>query len=121
MIWLSNVGWYDVSVIYVLLDDTTYVRYDDTFDPGLESTLEAISPPEGTFLPTNALGKVWQEQLDVRSSIGFATAPMLEMETQMQMLERGEMVYLPLLSAIVAFKRGTPTSTWASYDVLVQP
>jgi hypothetical protein len=121
MIWLSNVGWYEASVIYVLLDDTSYARYDDTFDPGLESTIDAFNPPEGMFVPLDALGKVWREQLDVRNSLGFATAPVLEMATQMQMLERGEMVYLPLLASVLAFKRGIPTNIWATFDVVVQP
>jgi len=120
MIWLSNVGWYDTSVVYVLQEDTTYVRYDDIFDAGLDTQTVEASPAEGLFVPIDALGKVWIDQPGVRESLGFATEPELTMETQMQMLERGEMVYIPSLASVIAFKRGLP-NTWSSYEVVIQP
>ncbi len=104
----------------MLLDDTTYERYDDTYDSGLDTHTGGDDPPEGMFVPGDALGKVWREQPEVQDTLGFATALPIEIETQMLMLERGEMIYFPPSASVIAFKRGTP-STWSSYNVVVQP
>jgi hypothetical protein len=118
MLWLSNLGWYEGKVVYVLLDDSTYNRHDDTYDPSFDPEAGGSEPPAeaGQLRPTRALGKVWRETPGLADRIGFATAPEAELLTYMQMFEYGEMVNVPPASAVFVFKRGEP-DTWSMYGV----
>lgn len=118
MMRLTNVGWYETPVIYVLFDDTGYARYDDTFDPSAPPTPHGASEaPDGLYLPTGALGKIWYEVAGVQTKIGYATnVPFEELLGQMQLFEYGEMVYLPPLNTVFVMRRGG-ANTWASYHV----
>jgi hypothetical protein len=115
MLRLSNVGWFSSPVVYVALDDSTYVRYGDTYDPlnGPSSTEES---PEGLFAPTGALAKIWRNTDGLKERIGFGTAQeVLSEGSQMQMFVYGEMVYIQAINTMFVFKRGTP-NTWSLYS-----
>jgi len=115
MLRLSNVGWFPSPVVYLALDDSTYLRYDDTYDP-LNGSTNTEEPPEGLFVPVGALGKIWRSTESIKERIGFGTSKEIVSDgSQMQMFFYGEMVYIPVMSTMLVFKRGTP-NTWSSYS-----
>jgi hypothetical protein len=61
--------------IYVLFDDGTIQRFDDTYVEG--SGEPDVTPPPGLFAPKAGLGKVWREGTGarVRERLGWATTP----------------------------------------------
>lgn len=115
MLWLSNVGWLEGRVIYILLDDLTYTRQDDTFDPHEDPSSGNFLPPAGLYEPRDALGKVWRETPGLRERIGYGTGPERPITATMQMFQYGEMIYLPPLNTVFVFKRGQP-GTWSAYQ-----
>lgn len=114
MIWSSNVGWFEGRVIYVLLDDQTYTRADDLFDPNTDPASVGYRPPTGLFEPVNALGKLWRETPELKDRIGFGLEPETQVETEMQMFEYGEMIWVPPVRTVFVFKRGVP-NTWSIF------
>jgi hypothetical protein len=120
MLWLSNVGWFDAQVIYVMLDDQSYTRYDDDYDPNTDPESGNFRPPEGLYEPVEALGKLWRNEPGLKDRIGFATAPQMEMDTSMQMFTYGEMVHLSAIEGVFVFKRGL-SNTWLFYSLQPEP
>ena len=116
LIWLSNVGWLEGRIIYVMLDDQNYTRKDDFFDPFFDAESGNHKPPEGLFEPINALGKVWRETPGLRDTIGFGLEPETAAESQMQMFQFGEMVYIPSIDTVFVFRRGT-SNTWTAHPL----
>lgn len=115
MLRLSNVGWFQSPVVYVALDDSTCIRYDDTYNP-LNPPGSTEQAPEGLFAPTGALGKVWATADGLRERIGFGTSEEVVSDgAQMQMFVYGEMVYIAAMNTMFVFKRGTP-NTWSLYS-----
>lgn len=115
MLWLSNLGWFDAKVIYVLLDDLTYTRHDDTFDPNADPSSGNYLPPTGLYEPVDTLGKVWRTSPGLKDRLGFATEPEVMINTKMQMFEYGEMIHIPPTDVVFVFKRGV-SNTWSVHD-----
>lgn len=116
LLWLSNIGWYEGKVIYVMLDDLTYTRHDDTFDPDVDPSSGRYRPPEGLYEPIDALGKIWRTVPGLKEQLGYGTAPPVVVDTRMQMFQYGEMVHIPQVEVVFVFKRGEP-NTWALYTL----
>lgn len=118
MLRLSNVGWYETPAIYVLTDDGIYTIYDDTYEASTSPTRVAgEQPPDGLYVPTGALYKIWHEIAGLHDRIGYATdLPSDEPQAQMQLFEYGEMVFLPALNTVFVMRRGAVNS-WAAYQV----
>jgi hypothetical protein len=116
LVWLSNLGWFAGRVVYVLLDDLTYSRYDDTYDPNFDSPGGNAILPAGLYEPLEALGKVWRETPGLRERIGFGTAPASQSRSEMMMFQYGEMLSVPQNGIVFVFKRGNP-NVWSVYSV----
>lgn len=119
MLWLSNVGWFEGKVIYVLFDDRTYTRHDDLYDPHFDDEGDEGDeggPPVGLYEPVGALGHLWRGDYFLRKQIGYGTTRESFAETVMQMFQYGEMVYLPQVGMVFVFKRGEP-NTWSQHVV----
>jgi hypothetical protein len=79
----------DTRQIYVLLDNSTWSVYRDTWDSS-EKPGGYYSPPPNLFEPQMGLGKVWREQLGgPKSKIGWANKPQTSPRLQIQNFERG--------------------------------
>ncbi len=62
--------------VYVIYNDGTWERYDDRFNGNVEPASDpAIVPPSGRYQPVRAIGKVWRENGNVRTKLGWAFAP----------------------------------------------
>jgi len=107
MIWSDRVAWYPQPVIYVLPDDGTYRRFDDTFNPETDAAAGDELPPEGKIAPVLGFGKIWRTESGVRDALGWAIEPEQSGTGTFQMFERGEMLQLPQTGKIYAFLRDT--------------
>jgi hypothetical protein len=94
MIWSDHVGWYPQPVIYVLYADSTYLRFEDTFDPQVDPIDSDQTPPPGLLEPAYGFGKVWRDQLGVRERLGWATSPEAPGEGRFQTFLDGSMVWI---------------------------
>lgn len=63
------------ALIYVIYNDLTWTAYPDTWDPSQPADDPSITPPQGWYKPTGALGKLWREQPGVRAKLGWAYGP----------------------------------------------
>ena len=74
-----------IYVFYDQSDPKTYATYPDTFEEGKDPEQDPkITPPTGLYQPIRGFGKVWRENPEVRSGLGWATAPESGFETWQQ-------------------------------------
>ncbi|MFQ5594840.1 MAG: hypothetical protein ACE5HA_11905, partial [Anaerolineae bacterium] len=66
MIWSDHIGWYPEAIVLVLYADSTYQRFEDTFDPEVDPARGGETPPDGLVEPMLGFGKVWRAQPAVR-------------------------------------------------------
>ncbi len=111
MLWASQLGDVQTRVIYVLYNNGTYQRYNDTWVEGVdpESTGE-IAPP-GKLTPVRGFGKVWHNNPAVKNGLGWATGNEAGTPGQIQRFERGEMLFVAALGQTFIFVGGT-SNTW---------
>ena len=69
MVWRSGTG-----EIWVLYDDGRYETHLDTWSEGQPVDIPE-APPEGLVAPVRGFGKLWTSQPEIRSMLGWATAP----------------------------------------------
>jgi hypothetical protein len=81
--------------IYVLSNDGRFRRFDDTFISGSDPESGGETPPSGLIEPVRGFGKVWRNNPDLRSLLGWATQNERGDNASMQLFERGRAVYLP--------------------------
>ncbi len=79
MIWLQH-----DDRIYVLFDDGTYQTFEDTWVAGQPDSVPGLTPPAGRVLPVRGFGKVWSNDANLRSRLGWALAPEKGFDTQLQ-------------------------------------
>lgn len=109
LLWLSNLGWFEGSrVVYVLLEDGTYQRYDDTYTPGVDRASGGPDAPGDMYQPQEYLGKVWRMIPGLIEGLGFGIGPEVLAETNMQLYISGEIVVVPSSGGTFAFVRGVP-------------
>lgn len=107
MIWSDHVAWYPQPIIYVLPNDGTYHRFNDTFNPETDAATGDEAPPEGLVAPVLGFGKVWRMNTAMRDALGWATAPEQSGTGEFQMFERGEMLSLSQTEKIYVFLSDT--------------
>lgn len=68
MIWLEGAP----NRIYALYDDGSYQQFADTFDEAVDPETGGETPPQGLSEPRRGFGKVWRNQSNVKSKLGWA-------------------------------------------------
>ena len=91
--------------IYVLYDDGTFERFDDTWNETDPVDDPAISPPAGFYQPQLGFGKIWREEPGVRDRLGWAREPESSSAGEVQPFQRGEMIWREAEDQIWAFYR----------------
>jgi len=109
MIWSNQIGWFELEVIYVLYNDGSYLRYDDTFDPAVDPTSGGETPPAGLAEPVFGFGKLWREHPDVRAVLGWATAGETGGSGRFQLFRGGDMIWISQTNKTYAFSFGSST------------
>jgi hypothetical protein len=95
MVWVSSVGAGDQPGIYVIYDNGSYQRFNDTWIGGVDPDSVGLAPPAGLIEPVRGFGKVWRESPGVSDTIGWARSGEGGGSSFVQSFERGEMVYVP--------------------------
>ena len=108
MLWSDKIGWYEQAVIYVLFEDGTYGRYEDTWEGG-DGESVGETPPAGLVEPILGFGKVWREHKEVRNGLGWATAAETPGSGRFQLYVGGEMLWLSQRGTAYVFVRQTST------------
>ncbi|MBZ0306410.1 MAG: LysM peptidoglycan-binding domain-containing protein [Anaerolineae bacterium] len=60
------------GIVYVIYNTGTWESYVDTWNSTLPASDPALAAPAGLYQPTEAIGKVWRENQNVRAALGWA-------------------------------------------------
>jgi len=130
MIWLAQVPYNDSvieNVIFVLYDDGTANRFQDTWTSVEPESDPALVPPAGLYRPIRGFGKLWRENAGVRERLGWATAPERGFEGAFQEQESvGYFAYARTLENRIVrltggLMYGPPDAEGRGYWTLVEP
>jgi hypothetical protein len=110
MFWLEG----PPPVIYALLGNGRFQRYDDTYNATTDPFSGGETPPNGLREPVRGFGKVWRSNIDVRNGVGWATGDESGSTANVQLFDRGQMIYLPQRGEIIimSFDPGNISGTW---------
>lgn len=102
------------NYIYVLTLDGRFRRYDDTWVSGVDPEGGSETPPLGLLEPRRGFGKVWRNNLEARSALGWAIDEEQGATSPLQRFERGQAVFLPQRGQtyILSDDPGSQTGTW---------
>lgn len=97
----------------------TFQRFTDTWQAGIDPDEPNVTPPAGRYAPRRGFGKVWFENADVRTRIGWAIQDREQARrADYQILEYGLMVriYEPGTAGVV-YVFGDPLNPTQVYKV----
>ncbi len=106
MLWASALADQPRKVIYVLLNNGSYQRYDDTWFDGTDPASTGENPPAGRKVPARGFGKVWHSNPAVHSGLGWAQTDEAGTSGEIQRFARGEMLYVASTNQIYIFAGG---------------
>jgi hypothetical protein len=112
----GNILWIN-GRIYVLKSDGTFRYYPDTYIAGTDPEFGSEVPPSGFFSPLRGMLKVWSQNPDVRSSVGWGTTDELGAQATTLAFQRGLMIWMPVRSDIIVLISNDAllTGTWRSF------
>ena len=118
MVWVSS-NPLGKPTIYVLFDDNTVARFDDTWTEG-QPVSHNLTPPAGRYEPIRGFGKVWYEGTGarVRERLGWATAREVGGDGARVTFYRGEMVWIGATKQILVLYEFTADGRPISYGQL---
>jgi hypothetical protein len=61
--------------VFILYDDGTFARYEDTYGEGDQFNDPSLTPPDSLYQPNEGFGKIWRDVPGVRERLGWATDP----------------------------------------------
>ncbi|MGI8586366.1 MAG: zf-HC2 domain-containing protein [Chloroflexia bacterium] len=97
----------DRKLIYVFdSSEMIWQSYPDTWEEGDPSGGNE-TPPAGLFAPIRGFGKIWREQPNVRTRLGWATAPETASHATLQTFDRGMMLLLDDGGVRVLYSNGS--------------
>jgi serine/threonine-protein kinase len=113
MIWVSSLGAQPQTAIYVLFNNHTYQRFNDTYQEGVDPNSSGAAAPEGMLEPVRGFGKVWRDNTSARDNLGWATSGESAGSAQIQVFERGEILTLSNTGQTYILMTGAP-GTWST-------
>jgi len=69
----TSIG-YPTDTLFVIYNDGSWTRYEDTWTAGQPESDPSIVPPADWVQPVRGIGKLWREQPGVRDRLGWAYA-----------------------------------------------
>jgi hypothetical protein len=106
MLWLGTTP----SAIYVLYNNGTMARYEDTFVQGIDPDNIGQTPPANLLAPIRGFGKIWANNPTVQSGLGWATQSEQGLDVVVHEFTQGRMLYIPSQNRIYIFV--TASNTW---------
>jgi hypothetical protein len=112
MAWVP--GSADNGQIYIFYVNGTYKRFPDTWIDGTDPVSGGETPPEANLLePVRGFGKVWRENQEVRTALGWATAAERTATITSLNFERGHMHYIDVRgSTYILVQSAIDSGTW---------
>jgi hypothetical protein len=112
MAWVPGTS--DNGHIYVFYVNGSHHRYPDTWVDGTDPVSGGETPPEANLLePVRGFGKVWRDNQEVRSGLGWATAAERGAQITSLNFERGHMHYIDVRGSTFILVQSTVDSgTW---------
>jgi len=101
----------DASYIYVVYNDGTWQGYDDTWTSSEPEWDGFYVPPAGYYQPKRGFGKVWRDNLGVRTALGWATTEERGFHGSVQAFDGGLMLWSNAQGIFVLYSDGT----WQRY------
>ncbi len=107
--------------LYVLFDDGTVTRYPDNFVDGSSEPQGQTPAPGSRYLPRYGFGKLWRENGEVRSSLGWAISEELgldglyEYRTTYQFFPKGLVLLDPFDLTKLYVLYGSSTSDFTNW------
>lgn len=108
MLWVGTMP----SSIYVLFNDGTMARYDDTFVQGVDPDDIGQTAPPGLIAPIRGFGKIWAQNPTVQSGLGWATQGEQGTDIHVHEFTHGRMIQVVAQNRIYIL--ATPSNTWQS-------
>jgi hypothetical protein len=105
MLWLNG-------EIVVLYGTGSYQYLADTFVEGVDPSTLPDVPPTGLYAPARGFGKVWSQNLAVRSGLGWATNPEVGTPAVVLDFQNGRMMTLQGRSETIILVGGRSAGTW---------
>jgi hypothetical protein len=106
MIWRE-----DADQVYVLYRDGSWAFFDSTWVEGEPEQDPGIVPPVGLLQPKRGFGKVWRENAEVRSGLGWALEEEAGYVAPVQGFERGVLMRVENTTYVLVLAAGRP-GTW---------
>jgi hypothetical protein len=112
MVWVPDTS--TNGLIYVFYVNGTYKRYPDTWVEGTDPESGGETPPQANLLePVRGFGKVWRDNQDVRTALGWATAAERSAQITSLNFERGHMHYIDIRgSTFILIQSALDSGTW---------
>jgi hypothetical protein len=109
----GQMRWVSPSDMYALYSTGTYQYYADTFVDGSDPNTTNETIPPNLYSPERGFLKVWANNPDVRSGLGWATAPEEGLPATVQDFANGRMIWLQGRGDILVLIGGVRGSgTW---------
>jgi len=105
MIWRE-----DAVLIYALFSDGSWAVFDDTWTPGEPEQDPGIVPPEGLLQPIRGFGKVWRNNPEVQTSLGWALQGEAGYTSAVQAFERGVLIRIEDTTYALVLVAGRPVA-----------
>ena len=81
--------------LYVIYNDGSWERYDDQFNGDQQPASDPnLVPPAGRFQPVRAIGKIWRDNPNVRSRLGWAYANEADFPGRRQYAQGGNTLFI---------------------------
>jgi hypothetical protein len=106
MIWVSSFADQPRKVIYVMFNNGTFLRVDDTWIEGVDPAQIGESAPAGKKAPIRGFGKVWKTAPNARNGLGWALTDEAGTSGQIQRFERGELIFVAGLNQLFVLADG---------------
>jgi hypothetical protein len=111
MLWVDTAG---TGTIYVVLNNGSYQAIADTWNPDVDPERGNETPPNPNLIePIRGFGKVWRNNSNIRSTLGWATAPEQGNDAVYTPYQQGTLLYAPQRGEITAFGN---SGSWRAYS-----
>lgn len=103
-------GPFTQPVVYIIYNDGSFEEYIDTYSPAV--TLPPAAPPPERYAPVRAIGKVWNDNPNVRSRLGWAYEPERDFAGQRQFSAGDEVLFINHGSRNVVVRVDLESGRW---------
>jgi hypothetical protein len=103
--------------IYVIFSDGRFQRFEDTYNPDSDPISGGETPPANLFEPVRGFGKIWRNNPNVRTNLGWAAQQEAGDNGTVLEFDNGRMIYLPQRGDVLALidDPGGLTGRWQQF------